>query len=111
MELKKKLIQALRRAAPDNRRCWGCDYEHNCSIHGCQLLHLAADQLEHLDKLVSDLERSASAEKHAAFRLGQMDMRESAVAALRGAANKTIGHTRYVLTIGAYMVKDLEVMS
>lgn len=28
--------------------CLGCGYEQNCSIHGCRIMRLAADQLEQL---------------------------------------------------------------
>lgn len=30
--------------------CLGCGYEHNCSIHGCNILKTAADRLEELQK-------------------------------------------------------------
>lgn len=42
----KELIRALRRGAPDNLRCLGCGYEHNCGIHGCRVMKDAADALE-----------------------------------------------------------------
>lgn len=46
----KKLIAALRRlkVQTGSIACLGCGYEHNCSIHGCHIMRLAADQLEQL---------------------------------------------------------------
>lgn len=77
-----KLCGALRRGSVDAHRCLGCEYEHNCSIHGCQIMKQAAEQLENLQKRVA----MASAEKQAFFRLGQMEMKKSVVAMLRDAA-------------------------
>ena len=43
------LITALRRiAVQDQHRCLGCGYEHNCGIHGCQIIRAAADRLKEL---------------------------------------------------------------
>ena len=39
--------------------CLGCGYEHNCSIHGCNILKTAADRLEELqaenDRLIRSM--------------------------------------------------------
>lgn len=39
--------------------CLGCGYEHDCSIHGCNILKTAADKLEELqaenDRLISKM--------------------------------------------------------
>ena len=44
----KELIKALRRGAVDKHRCLGCQFEDNCSIHGCRLMKNAAEKLEEL---------------------------------------------------------------
>lgn len=46
----RELITNLRRlrVQTGSIACLGCDYEHNCSIHGCRIMRLAADQLEKL---------------------------------------------------------------
>lgn len=42
-----EVIKALKRiAVVDNLQCLGCGYEHNCSIHGCRIIHSAIDLLE-----------------------------------------------------------------
>lgn len=43
------LLKALARLRVEtgSLACLGCGYEHNCSVHGCQLLREAAAQLEH----------------------------------------------------------------
>lgn len=44
-----ELIAALRRiAVQDRHRCLGCGYEHNCSLHGCQIIKAAAERLTDL---------------------------------------------------------------
>ena len=44
-----ELLKALARLRVETGSiaCFGCRYEHNCSVHGCQLLREAAAQLEH----------------------------------------------------------------
>ena len=44
-----ELLKALARLRVEtgSLACLGCGYEHNCSVHGCQLLREAAAQLEH----------------------------------------------------------------
>lgn len=46
----RELIANLRRlrVQTGSLACIGCGYEHNCSIHGCHIMRLAADQLEQL---------------------------------------------------------------
>ena len=66
---------------------------------------MAANQLENMQKQVA----SASAEKQAVFRLGQLDMRESIAVMLQAAADDTYGMTGLVLLIAADMVRALEV--
>lgn len=100
-----KLCGALRRGSVDAHRCLGCGYEHNCSIHGCQIMKQAADLLEDMQKQVVQ----ASAEKQACFRLGQLDMRESIVTMLQHAADGTSGLTRAALRIAVDMIKGVEV--
>lgn len=43
-----KLVAALRRVSVETGSlvCFGCGYEHNCSIHGCRILREAAAMLE-----------------------------------------------------------------
>ena len=47
-----EIIKALRRLKVNTSafalNCLGCGYEHNCSIHGCNILKTAADRLEEL---------------------------------------------------------------
>lgn len=49
-----EIIKALRRLKVNTGafalNCLGCGYEHNCSIHGCNILKTAADRLEELQK-------------------------------------------------------------
>lgn len=50
-----ELIKQLKRiAVMDKLRCMGCGYEHNCSIHGCQIIKEAADRLETVEEQLSD---------------------------------------------------------
>ena len=43
------LLEALARLRVEtgSLACFGCGYEHNCSVRGCQILREAATQLEH----------------------------------------------------------------
>ena len=43
-----KLLRALRATAADQHRCFGCGYEHKCSIHGCAINRAAAELIEQL---------------------------------------------------------------
>lgn len=42
-----KIIDALRRMKVEtgSLMCMGCGYEHNCGIHGCAIMSMAADRL------------------------------------------------------------------
>lgn len=43
----KELLEAMRRIAqPDEHRCFGCGYEHGCSLHGCAVILRAIERLE-----------------------------------------------------------------
>lgn len=44
------LIAALRRLKVETGSiaCLGCGLEHNCSVHGCRIMRLAAERLEQL---------------------------------------------------------------
>lgn len=108
MELQ-KLIRALRTGAIDNHRCFGCGYEHNCSIHGCRIMKLAADELERLQNIALDPDSVSRAEKQAVFRLGQMDMQQSVAAMLEDAAHEAKGLIRSTLLGASDAVKALEV--
>lgn len=46
----KKLIDALRRMAPETGSliCLGCGYERRCYVHGCAVLRAAVGRLEEL---------------------------------------------------------------
>ena len=37
--------------------CLGCGYEHNCSVHGCQVLREAAKALKQMSDLVEQLNK------------------------------------------------------
>lgn len=52
-----ELVQELRRIAADNHRCFGCGYEHNCSIHGCRIIKSAANTIARLSAHVVRVER------------------------------------------------------
>ena len=44
-----ELLRALRRiAVPDEHRCFGCGYEHNCGLHGCAIINAAAERIRAL---------------------------------------------------------------
>ena len=45
-----ELIASLRRLKVETGSiaCLGCGYEHNCSVHGCRIMRVAADRLEQL---------------------------------------------------------------
>ena len=43
-----ELLRALRATAADQHRCFGCGYEHKCSIHGCAINRAAAELIERL---------------------------------------------------------------
>lgn len=105
----KDLIKALHRGAVDEHRCLGCEFEDDCSIHGCQVMKRAAVRLEQLQAILSDPDAVASAERQAIFRLGQMDMRQSAVQMLRDTADSTVYPSRTVLLIASDMVAGLHV--
>lgn len=103
-----KLIKALRAAAPDNHRCLGCEYENKCSIHGCQLMKLAAATIEDLNRQV--VTGGTTAQNQAIFRLGQMDMKESIVLKLRKPAEFIAdGMHRRTLLVAADLVAEMEV--
>lgn len=102
------LTKALRGAAADNHRCLGCEYENKCSIHGCQLMKLAAATIEDLNRQV--VTGGTTAQNQAIFRLGQMDMKESIVAMLQDAAEFTSGITRAALLASADLIKGMEVL-
>lgn len=46
----RELIAALRGLKVETGciACLGCGYEHNCSVHGCRIMRLAAERLEQL---------------------------------------------------------------
>ena len=50
----RELIAALRRLKVETGSiaCLGCGYEHDCSIHGCRIMRLAAERLEQLTSAV-----------------------------------------------------------
>ena len=105
----KDLIKALHRGAVDEHRCLGCDFEDDCSIHGCQVMKKAAVRLEQLQAILADPDAVASAERQAIFRLGQMDMQRSVVQMLRDLADQTVGTTRADLRAAAGCVGKLNV--
>lgn len=43
-----ELLRALRATAADQHRCFGCGYEHKCSIRGCAINRAAAELIEQL---------------------------------------------------------------
>ena len=57
----KELLRALRNAAIDRHRCFGCGYEQDCGIHGCRIVNAAAERIEELlaerDQLARELVR------------------------------------------------------
>lgn len=48
------LLAALRRLKVETGSlvCLGCGYEHNCSVHGCHIMQIAAERLEQLASAV-----------------------------------------------------------
>ena len=90
--------------------CVGCGEVEGCTNVFCAIRQ-ARYTLDSLENQAVELHLAAIAEKQACFRLGQMDMRESAAAALRNTADKTFGNTRHALLIAADVVKELGVSS
>ena len=47
-----ELVNELRRLKVEtgSLACMGCGHEHNCGIHGCAIIHAAADRLEELSE-------------------------------------------------------------
>ena len=99
------LIMALRRGAVDEHRCLGCEFEDDCGIHGCQVMKKAADLL--------DRQREQTiltvAEQQAIFRLGQMDMQQSAVQMLRNLADGLLDSGRAMMLVAADCVESMDV--
>ena len=50
------LIRALRRRSIDSLTCLGCGFEHNCSVHGCQIITKAAVYLELMQSAIYQIE-------------------------------------------------------
>lgn len=50
----RELIDSLRRLKVETGSiaCLGCGYEHNCSVHGCRIMRVAAERLEQLASAV-----------------------------------------------------------
>lgn len=50
----RELIASLRRLKVETGSlvCLGCGYEHNCSVHGCHIMQIAAERLEQLASAV-----------------------------------------------------------
>ena len=105
----KELIKALHRGAVDKHRCLGCEFENNCGIHGCQVMKKAAAELERLRTILADPNAMTSAERQSIFRLGQMDMQQSAVQMLRDLANSTTGMFCTDLQVAAEYIEKLHV--
>jgi hypothetical protein len=103
------LTKALRGAAADNHRCLGCEYENKCSIHGCQLMKLAAATIEDLNRQV--VTGGTTAQNQAIFRLGQMDMRASVASKFRTQAADFLSDCMYrrMLLVTADLIEEMEV--
>lgn len=54
------ILKQLQRIATDNHRCFGCGYEHNCSIHGCAIIRDAAELLGDLQTSLQNSEVARS---------------------------------------------------
>lgn len=104
------LIKALRSASTDGHRCLGCEYANNCSIHGCQMMKQAADQLERLNQQLAT--GGTTAQNQAIFRLGQMDMRASVAAKIRKQAADFLSGCMYrrMLLVTADQIDEMEVI-
>jgi hypothetical protein len=70
-------------------------------------MKLAAAAIEDLNRQV--VTGGTTAQNQAIFRLGQMDMKESIVAILQGAAEFTSGIARAALSAMADLIKNQEV--
>lgn len=103
-----KLVRLLR-----NPHCEICPSQADCeSYEGIGCLHKeAAAALEYLQQELVNLNKSSSEEKQACFRLGQMDMRESAAAALRKASEGTHGQICATLLATAQLAEEMEVLT
>lgn len=103
MEIK-QLIELLR-----SDSCVNCPLVRECNdqyASPCLLSSVAADRLEQQEKQLV----SASAERQATFRLGQMDMQAAAVDALLEAADGTYGLITASLIEASEIVRKLGVM-
>lgn len=91
-----ELVSSLR-----NLDCRDCPEAAQCVANptGCYIVGLA------INKIVSQED-----EKAACFRLGQMDMRESAAAKLRDAAANVYGIARATLESAADLIDEMETM-
>jgi len=105
----KDLIKALHRGAVDEHRCLGCEFEDDCSIHGCQVMNKAAAELERIQAIAVDPGPVSRAEKQALFRLGQMDMQQSVVLMLRKRADGILGLARSMLLLAVDCIESMDV--
>lgn len=98
-----ELIEMIRRSD-----CVVCPVMKKCETNeaGCILYRIAADRLEELEAKLAATER----EKQAIFRLGQMDMRQSAAEALADRADGLYGLVAATMIDAAEFVRQLGVM-
>ena len=68
MNSNEALLRDLRRISVDKHKCFGCGREHNCSIHGCRIIHDAVDLIR---SQASALAESEQARAELGQRLGQ----------------------------------------
>lgn len=101
----KELIRRL-----DSPACEICPNQADCeNIESRCLFCDAAAALKDQQRKIVKLETDLVKYSKAAFQLGQIDMRESAVAMLEDAAAGTYGVTRAAVRAAADLIRDLEV--
>lgn len=105
MDIKRLLSQL---ESPSCEICPCQAYCEDIDEFGC-LFREAAAALKDQRYRIRHLEKEVADRSKAAFRLGQLDMRETASSMLREAANGTYGITRAAVSIAADMVAELEV--
>ena len=69
------ILRALKRIRCDNNRCFGCGWEHDCSVKGCAIERAAYDAIE---QLRSDLSASEVARADLGKRLAAAQQQAAA---------------------------------
>lgn len=84
-----KIVTDLRALAAETGQlsagCLGCGYEHDCSVHGCALIHAAADSLEQSETAWQQLTNQLRVSEEA-----RTDLAKRLAAAEKGGKGETV---------------------